>query len=427
VSAKRIAITGAGAICGAGSNCSAIWETVRAGRIAAAPIAQFDSSHCPVPLAAEVADFNPRALVEDRKIHKLLRRTDFFGLYAAGQAIAEAGLVASRESLDAAARDDFSDRTGVYVGSCGSCYQNQYDFLPLLTAADGDAAAFGRLLAEQVNPMWLLRSLPNNVLCHIGIRYTFKGPNACITNHAISGALALIEAAEAVINDEADRVVAVGHDAPIEPQTIAYFHALGLLADAAPRSFDTARNGTMFGEGAGALVCERESSARARDANIIGYYLGGGCSSEAKGLLAIREDGDGPARAIEAALKAAGLGPSEVGMIVAHGNGSRSSDASEAAAILRVFGSKPPPVTAFKWCIGHTLAAAGTIETALALECLARGEVPGIATLREIDPAFAELPASASVQKPRSDVALVIARGFAAANAALIVRCAAGG
>ena len=113
----------------------------------------------------------------------------------------------------------FNDRTGVFVGSGGGAYQNQYDFFPLLTAAQGDLRTFGSELSATVNPMWLLRTLPNNVLCHIGIRYGFKGPNACVTHHSVSGTLAIAEAAAAVRAGEADRAVAVGHDAPIEPQT----------------------------------------------------------------------------------------------------------------------------------------------------------------------------------------------------------------
>jgi 3-oxoacyl-[acyl-carrier-protein] synthase-1 len=109
-------------------------------------------------------------------------------------------------------------------------------------------------------------------------------------------------------------------------------------------------------------------------------------------------------------------------MIVAHGNGTPQSDISEAAAIRRVFGAAVPPVTAFKWAIGHTIAAAGILETVLALAALARNEVPGIATLASLDPACAGLTASAGAQEPRSRVALVLCRGFAGTNAALVVR-----
>ena len=111
-------------------------------------------------------------------------------------------------------------------------------------------------------------------------------------------------------------------------------------------------------------------------------------------------------------------------MIVAHGNGTPQSDVSEAAAIRRVFGAAVPPVTAFKWAIGHTIAAAGILETVLALAALARGIVPGVANLARLDPACAGLPVSAAAQTPRSKVALILCRGFAGTNAALVVRAA---
>ncbi|MDQ2917888.1 MAG: 3-oxoacyl-ACP synthase, partial [Pseudomonadota bacterium] len=276
--------------------------------------------------------------------------------------------------------------------------------------------------ADTVNPMWLLRTLPNNVLCHVGIRNRLKGANACITNHSVGGTLAVIEATEALRNGEADRALAIGHETPIEPQNVLYYHQCGLLSRDVLRPFDARRSGSVFGEGAGALALETEASAKARNAPIIGEVLGGGYVSEASGLLAIRDDGDGVARAIEAALADAHIGPDDVGMIVAHGNGTAQSDASEAAALRHVFGANCPPVTAFKWAIGHLIAAAGIIEATIALAALHARTVPGIATLDEPDAACADLPVSRTAQTPRSDVALLLCRGFAATDAALLVR-----
>ncbi len=272
--------------------------------------------------------------------------------------------------------------------------------------------------------MWLLRTLPNNVLGHIGIRHGLKGPNACITNHSVGGTLAVIEAMEALRHGEADRAVAVGHDAPIEPQMVLYYHRLGLLASQALRPFDARHDGSLFGEGAGALMLETEASAAGRNATVHGEVLGGGYACEGEGLVAIRDDGDGVARAIREALADAGLAPADVGMIVAHGNGTRASDNSEAAAIRAVFGSDAPPVTAFKWAFGHLIAAAGIVDAALALAALKRHEVPGVATLARLDDECAGLPVSAAPQLPRSDVALILSRGFAGTDAALLVRAA---
>ena len=419
---RRILVTGAGGVCGAGMSPEQIWEAMMAGRSAVAPIRQWDASSWPIPVAAEIPDFDPRALVEDRKLHKLIRRSDLFGLYAAGRAIEDAGLLPTRERLDPAAVETFNDRCGVYTGSGGGAYQNQYEFFPLLSASKGDLAVFGRELSATINPMFLLRSLPNNVLCHIGIRYGLKGPNACVTNHAVGGALALFEAALALRAGEADRAIAVGHEAPIEPETVLFYHRIGLLSRDAVRPFDVDRDGTVFGEGAGALVFETAEAAAARGAKVLGEFLGAGSASEGEAMLGVRDDGDGLARAIALALEDAGLGPSAVGLIVAHGNGTRASDASEAAAIRQVFGGEPPPVTAFKWAIGHLLAASGALEAVLGVLAAGRGVVPGVPTLRTLDPACAPLPVSPMPQAPLSDVVLILCRGFAGLNVALLFR-----
>jgi len=420
----RIVITATGAVCSGGKTPRDILAGVREGRSTIAPIQQWDTTGWPTTMAGEIANFNAREMVDDRKLHKLIRRTDLLGLYAAGKAIDDAGVAAHRDTLTPDAAAEFSDRTGVYVGSGSGNFENQYDYFPLLAAANGSLPEFGRELANTVNPMWLLRSLPNNVLGHIGIKYGLKGSNACITSHSCSGSLAVIEGMEALRNGEADRVVAVGHDAPIEPQMVLYYYRLGLIASETLRPFDAARDGSVFGEGAGALVLETDASATARKAAVLGEVLGGGYTSEATGLLAIRDDGDGLARAITMALDDAKIAARDVGMIVAHGNGTRPSDASEAAAIRSVFGNDAPPVTGFKWAIGHLIAAAGILETTVALAALAEGVVPGIATLRELDPDCAGVPASAKPQAPRSNVALILCRGFGGTDAALLVRAA---
>jgi len=422
MSVPRIVITATGAVCSGGKTPRDILVGVREGRSTIAPIQQWDTTGCPTTMAGEIANFNAREMVDDRKLHKLIRRTDLLGLYAAGKAIGDAGVAAHRDTLAPDAAAAFSDRTGVYVGSGSGNFENQYDYFPLLAAANGSLPEFGRELANTVNPMWLLRSLPNNVLGHIGIKYGLKGSNACITSHSCSGSLAVIEGMEALRNGEADRVVAVGHDAPIEPQMVLYYYRLGLIASETLRPFDAARDGSVFGEGAGALVLETEASAAERNAKVLGEVLGGGYTSEATGLLAIRDDGDGLARAIAMALDDAKIAARDVGMIVAHGNGTRPSDASEAAAIRTAFGKDAPPVTGFKWAIGHLIAAAGILETTVALAALAEGVVPGIATLRELDPDCAGVPASAKPQAARSKVALILCRGFGGTDAALLVR-----
>lgn len=420
----RIVITGSGAICAAGRDPAQIWQTLQSGQSAIGPITLWDTAGWPRRVAGEIRDLQPAKLLGDRKILKFIRRSDVLGLYAASRAIDACGFAAWRDALDEAAAATASDRTGMFVGSGGGNYDGQYDYLPLMSAAAGSLVEFGRQLPETVNPMWLLRALPNNVLCHVGIKYNLKGTNACITNHSTSGLLALIEASAALRAAEAERAVVAAHDAPVEPQMLAYYDSVGVVAQDTLRPFDAGRDGSLLGEGAGALMLETEASAAARGAAVLGEFLGGGAATEAEGLLPIREDGDGPAAAIEAALDAAGLRPADVGLVVAHANGTRNSDASEAAAIRRVFGDRAPPVTGFKWAFGHLLAASGMLDCVLALEALRARAVPGIATLRAVDPLLGRIPVSAQAQTPRSDVALVVARGFGGTNAALLLRAA---
>jgi 3-oxoacyl-[acyl-carrier-protein] synthase I len=422
VKTPRILITGSGAICGSGDSPDAILAALLAGRSAIGPLAQWDASSWPVGIAAEVSDYNAGKLTGDRKLLKHIRRTDVFGLYAADRAIEQTGFAAWRETLDDAGKERFADGTGVIVGSGGGAFSNQYDYLPLIAAAKGELKAFGQELAATVNPLWLLRSLPNNVLGHISIRQGLKGTNACITHHSISGLLALVEATAALRVGECSRAVVAAHDASIEPQTLLYYHQLGLLSATGLLPFDARHDGSALGEGAAALTLETEAAASERGAIVLGEVLGFGSGGEALGLLPVRDDGDGLVRAIRAALTSAALQPADVGLIVAHGNGTPNSDRSEARALADVFGADLPPVTGFKWAFGHLLAAAGLIDAVLALSALRAGTVPGIAGLGEQDAGAPSLPLSADAQAPRSDVALVISRGFGSTNAACLLR-----
>lgn len=417
-----IAITGTGAVCGAGLSVDAIWNAIISGKSAIASIEQWDASRWPVKLSAEVRNVDNRTLVEDRKLHKMISRTDLFGLFAAHQAVEQSGLIPYRDTLADAAKKQFNDRSGIFTGSGGGNYRGAYDFFPAMTAAGGSLHQFGGEFSASVNPMWLLRILPNNVLCHVGIRYGFKGTNACVTNQCVSGVIAVAEAAAALRNDEADRATVASHDTPFEPEAFYNYYQLGLLSDDTLRPFDRDRSGMVFGEGAAAVVLEKLEPARARGATVLGEFLGGGCVTEASGIVDIRPDGDGVGRAIQLALADAGISAAEVGLIVAHGNGTRASDASEAAAILRIFDNQPPPVTGFKWAVGHLIAASGALDLVLTLRALRERIAPGIATLKVVDPEFNALPVSAKPQTPRSDIALVICRGFGGMNVALLVR-----
>ena len=138
-----IVITGAGAVCAAGLGVEPIWEAILAGRSHLTPIRSFDTTGWPVAIAAEVQGVDNRTLVEDRKLHKTISRTDLFGLFAAGAAIRQSGLPEFRQRLETPAAEQFDDRSGVFAGSGGGAYESNYEFFPLLTAAAGDLPKFG--------------------------------------------------------------------------------------------------------------------------------------------------------------------------------------------------------------------------------------------------------------------------------------------
>ena len=425
-----IVITASGAICAIGGAPEEIFQGLRGGRTAFAPLRDWDSTGWPAPLAAGVETIDAGAIFADRKLIKTvrrLRRTDLLGLYAASRAVNGCGMFDYRATLDEAEVAEFNERTAVHTGCGGVAYHYQYDFLPVLAAADGDLRAFGEKLGASINPTWLLQALPNNVLCYLGIAYGFKGANSCIINHSVSGTLAIIEAFHSLRAGDADRAVAVGHDSPIEPELILNLYHLGLLTTDAIRPFDAARSGCLLGEGAAAMVLETQAAADARRAPVLGSILGTGVTTEADGVLAVRPDGDGEARAIELALEEAAIIPGEVGLIAAHGNGTVNSDLTEAVAIKRVFGAHIPAVTSFKWALGHTMAAAGALDAVIALSCLRGGVVPGIATLRDPDPLCLPLTISASETPVRSDIALVLGRGFGGMNTALVIKASRSG
>src|SRR5258706_15283549 len=152
-SPPRIVITGIGAVCGGGLSVETIWEALEAGRSSIGPIKQWDPTHWPVGIAAELIGIDNRKLVEDRKLHKIISRTDLFGLYAAGMAIQQSGLLSYRDGLEANAATQFNDRSGIFAGSGGGTYRSSYDFFPLLATAQGDLQKFGSELTGTINPM----------------------------------------------------------------------------------------------------------------------------------------------------------------------------------------------------------------------------------------------------------------------------------
>lgn len=417
---NRVFITGRSALTASGATAEDTWNALLAGESGIGVIAEWDLNQWPCCLGGELKHLQPAKMLPDRKLIKVISRQDVLGIHAAVTAIEQSGMISYRDSLPDATH--FNEQTAVYAGSPGNKYYQQYDFLPLMAKTQGDMQAFAKQLFDEVHPMWLLRILPNNVLAYTGITYGFKGINHNVTNHAVGGAQALLEAYHAIKSGQAERAVVVAYDVGIEPQALFYYDELGVLSHRHLKPFDKAHDGTLLADGAAAIVLESEASARVRGAVCHGELLGGLAASEAQGLFSIEADGEHLASLIERTLAATHLLAQDIGMVVAHGNGNPKSDDSEARALEQVFASSRPPVGAFKWSTGHTLCASALVDTVLATYALEQRCLPGIANLEQPATASATLALSADHQGLEKTHALVINRGFASMNACLVVK-----
>lgn len=419
---NRVVMTGMGAITASGHTIDDTWNAILAGEQGLAEIKHWDLSSWSNHLGGEIKSFEPAKSLPDRKLLKVISKQDVLGINAAMQAVNHSRLLEYRSTLDSV--DEFNEQTAVYVGSPGNKYYQQYDFLPLLAKSKGNMTAFAEQLFGEVHPMWLLRILPNNVLAYTGITYGFKGANHNITNHAVSGSQAIIEAYHAIRRGQAERAVVVAYDVGTDPQSLFYYAKLGLTSANDLKPFDRQQDGTVLAEGAAAIVLESEAAARKRGATCYAEIIGGAASSEARGLLSIEEDGESLSRMLATTLAEHNVQASDVGLVVAHGNGNPKSDRSEAKAIQATFGDATVPVTAFKWAMGHTLCASGILDTALTAYSMHHQCIPGVANLRDISPECVGLDVSSEKRAydSKRPYSVMINRGFASMNACLVLK-----
>ncbi|MGL5743309.1 MAG: beta-ketoacyl-[acyl-carrier-protein] synthase family protein [Legionella sp.] len=416
---NRVFITGRSALTASGATADATWDAIFVGKSGIAEITQWDLSQWPCRLGGELKDYNPAKMLPDRKLIKVISRPDVLGINAAVQAVEQSKMILYRDMLENPTA--FNEQTAVYVGSPGNKYFQQYDFLPLLAKTHDNMPDFAQQLFETVHPMWLLRILPNNVLAYTGITYEFKGQNHNITNHAVGGAQALLEAYHAIQTGLAERSVVVAYDMAVEPQSLFYYEQLGVLSARHLKPFDEEHDGTILAEGAAALVLESEASVRARSATCYGEIVGGLSTTETQGLFSLDASGQQLTELMQNTLDAVKLTPEDVGVVVAHGNGNNKSDYSESQAIQNVFGQKTP-VTAFKWSMGHTICASGLIDAVMTTYSLSAKCVPGIANLHHVASSCEGLAVSAEHHSLKAPYALTITRGFASMNACLVIK-----
>lgn len=420
--AEQVYITGYSALSAGGHHVDEHWDAIMAGVCKTGPCREYDLSAWDNQVAGELSNFDMRSALPDRKLLKVISKQDVMGLYTAIQAANQSGLT---EFLAHGLEHDLEhcDRTGVFVGSPGNKYFQQYDFLPLVAQSNGDMQNFAKHLTEQVHPMWLLRILPNNVLAYTGIQLGCKGVNHNVTNHAVGGIQALIEAYWAIQTGQADRAIVVAYDIGTEPQARYYYEQLGVLTASELTPFDQSHDGTILAEGAAALVLESRSSMLARGAQPLAEFLGGQYRTEGAGLFGLQDDGEPLACLMKSALKQFDLKPEDIQMLVAHANGNQKSDNSEAQAIEQVFGEKGVAVTGFKWLMGHTLCASGLMDVTLAVKALSAKQIPHIpnfkrpasyATNLDVVTAARDLPAQAT--------AMIVNRGFGSMNAVAMIK-----
>jgi 3-oxoacyl-[acyl-carrier-protein] synthase II len=430
---ERVAVTGAGVVTPIGCGYEAYRDGLRAGRSGAGPITRFDSAGLDTRIAAEVRDADAalEGWVEPRKAVKTMSRAALFAVAAAAMARRHAGL--ERGAVDPA-------RVAVVMGA-GGMGPTDLDLLATQVQAAIDAAreggtgswdipTFARLFAGRTNPLATLRGLPNLAAAHVAIQHDARGPNATITTACCAGTQAIGEGLRLIQRGDADVVLAGGTDAAVNPVAVLGFSLLGTLSRRndeparASRPFDRGRDGFVIGEGAGVVVLEREAFARARGARALAELAGCGVTCDAYRITDERPDADGAARAISGCLADAGLAPSEVGYVNAHGTGTRMNDVTETRALERSLGAcaRVIPVSSTKSMIGHLLAAAGAVELVAAIVALREGFLPPTINLEAPD-AECDLDYVPNVARPATpSSALSTSFGFGGQNACLAIR-----
>lgn len=401
----RVAVTGMGVKSPAGLTLDELWDGLLAARSAAAPVTLFDASAHSVGFACEVRNFDPVAYVGPKEV----RRTDraaLLGVAAAADAIAQA--------TEAAPFGVDPVRCGVVAGSG----------IGGIRTLEDQVIGYAEKGPGKVGPFLVPMMMANATAALVGIRNGFTGPNTAVATACATGANAIGDGARLVRDGMADVVVCGGTEACLTPVTMAAFARMGALSKhpepaLASRPFDDDRDGFVMGEGAAFVVLEPYEQAVARGATVLGEVAGYGMTCDAHHITAPVEDGSGAAAAIEMALADAGLAPSAIGHVNAHGTSTPHNDSAEAAAIAKVFGPGAVPVTSIKGVTGHLIGAAGAVEAVATLLSIERGVVPPTANHERTD-----LPVDVVAGEPRTigpSPAVSTSFAFGGHNVALVL------
>ena len=415
---RRVVVTGLGMVTPLGVGVDHNWSQILAGHTGISRITNFEVDDIACQIAGQVpgpdmeGGLDLDAFIDPRE----QRRQDRFiqlGVVAAQLAVEDSGwMPEDREA---------QNRTGVMIGS-------GIGGLDTIVQTDQLMNERG---TRRISPFFIPSALINLVSGHVSIKYGFRGPNHAVVTACSTGAHAIGDAARMVALDDADVMVAGGAEAAVCRIGMAGFAAARALStgyndspERGSRPWDKGRDGFVMGEGAGIVVLEELEHARARGATIYAEIKGYGMSGDAYHITAPAEDGDGGYRAMEAALKRAGLAPADIDYVNAHGTSTPLGDLIEAGAVRRLLGDAVGKVSmsSTKSATGHLLGAAGAIEAIYSIKAVQTGDLPPTLNLEDPEDAVADFDLVPLVTKNREvRNAMSNSFGFGGTNASLII------
>ena len=370
---RRVVITGMGAVTPTGNNVDTFWNSCKEGKVGIDRITKFDTSDFKVKLAAEVKDFR----AADHMDPKAARRMEPFAQYAvaaSGEALEDAG-------INMEAEDPY--RVGVIIGSG-------------IGSLETVEATYDKGLehkVNRVNPLTIPKMISNMAAGNVSIQFGLKGKCENVVTACATGTNCIGDAMRTIQYGEADIMLAGGTESCICPTGVAGFQQLTALSTETDRMrasipFDKDRNGFVMGEGAGILVLEELSHAQKRGAHIYAELVGYGATADAYHITSPCEDGSGAAKAMELAMREAGIEPAQIDYINAHGTSTHHNDLFETRAIRLAFGAHAENVqiNSTKSMIGHLLGAAGGVEAIVCVKSIQDGFVHRTAGTKETDP-----------------------------------------
>lgn len=402
---KKIVITGMGAVTPVGIGVDNYWKNITEGKSGIDTIKTFDASDLAVQVAGEIKNFNP----SDYLPKDLIRKTDPFMQYA---------YIAAEEALKQSGLEIEPTRTGIVMGTAMS---------GIATIAFTQEA-LSSAAHKKVGPRFIPKILGNIAAANIAIDRNIQGPSFTVSTACSSGGDSINMACMCINSGKADVMLALGAESvlcPLVIYSLANAKALSRRNDtpeSASRPFDITRDGFVIGEGGGALVLETEEHALARGAKIYGEIKGCGNTCDAYHVTAPHPDGRGATDCMKLAIEEAGIKPSEIGYVNAHGTATNKGDAVETNAIRNVFGSTLPYVSSTKGATGHMMGAGGITEVITCVKAIETGIIPPTINLNEVDPECGEIDFVPNVAK-KADIkyAMSNAFGFGGQNSSIIV------